>query len=80
MFTLKTKNVSEPVTLRNLPTLRQAFVVASGLIVAGYVLAALVHPAFIYLPLLPAGGLFFSGLTGFCPMVYFLQKLPWNKG
>lgn len=79
MFTLKTKNITESVTLKNLPTLRQAFVVAAITIIAAFVLAKLVHPDFIYLALLPAFGLLFSGLSGFCPMVALLQLLPWNK-
>lgn len=78
MFMLRTKAHTEPITLRQLPTLRQAFVVAALIIAAGYVLAELVHPGFIYLPLLVAGGLFFSGTVGICPMVYFLQLLPGN--
>ena len=79
MFTLHTKNLTEAVELKNLPTLRQAFVVASTLIILGYVLAAFVHPAFEWLPLLVAAGLMFSGLTGVCPMVLILQKMPWNR-
>lgn len=79
MFTLKTKSLSEPVSLTNLPTLRQAFVVASSIIILGYVLAYFIHPNFVFLPLLVAGGLMFSGLSGFCPMVFFLQLLPWNR-
>lgn len=79
MFTLHTKNLQEPVTLRNLPTLRQTFVVAAILILLGYVLATVVHPDFIFLPLLIAGGLLFSGLTGICPMVFIVQAMPWNS-
>ncbi|MCA9354345.1 MAG: DUF2892 domain-containing protein [Candidatus Kaiserbacteria bacterium] len=79
MTHLHTKGINEKVKLCNLPTLRQAFVVASSIIVLGYVLEYFVHPAFHWLPLLVAGGLMFSGTVGFCPMVYFLQKLPWNK-
>lgn len=79
MFELHTKNVLEPVTLKQLPTLRQTFIVASILIILGYVLAAIVDERFIYLPLLVAGGLMFSGMTGICPMVYIVQKMPWNK-
>ncbi len=79
MFELRTKNVSEPVTLKQLPTLRQAFVTAALIIIAGYVLTYYVHENFIYLPLLVAGGLLFSGVVGVCPMVHMLQKMPWNK-
>ncbi len=79
MFTLKTKGLTEPVTLKNLPTVRQAFVVASGIIVASYLLEYFVHPAFDWLPLLVAGGLMVASLSGFCPMVYFLQKFQGDK-
>ena len=79
MFTLHTKNISEDITLRQLPTLRQSFIVASTLIIIGIILSVTVHQGFIALPLLVAGGLLFSGIVGFCPMAYFLQLLPWNK-
>lgn len=79
MLTLKTKNLTEEVTLKNLPTLRQAFIVASLIIILAFVLAKLVHPGFVYLALLPAFGLMFSGLVAFCPMILFLQMLPGNK-
>lgn len=79
MLNLKTKGLNESVTLNNLPTIRQAFVVASAIIIAAFVLAKVVDPSFIYLALLPAFGLMLSGVTGFCPMVLILQKLPWNK-
>lgn len=79
MFTLITKNLTEAVTLKNLPTLRQAFAVAASIIIAGYILEYTVHPLFHWLPLLVAGGLLFSAVFGFCPLVYFLQKLPGNK-
>jgi hypothetical protein len=76
---LFTKNLHEEVSLKNLPTLRQAFIVASCLIGLGYLLEYYVHHIFGWLPLLVAGGLMFSGLVGICPMVIFLQKMPWNK-
>jgi hypothetical protein len=79
MFNLHTKNISEKVTLRDLPTLRQAFVVASLLIIIGTTLALTVNIYFIILTFLVAGGLMFSGLSGVCPMVLILQAMPWNK-
>jgi len=78
-FKLKTKNLSEDVTLKNLPTLRQAFVAAALMIIAALLLAKVAHPDWIYLALLPAFGLLFSGLSGFCPLVFMLQSLPGNK-
>ena len=79
MFTLKTKGITETVTLKNLPTLRQTFVIAALIIIAGYLLEHFVHPVFHWLPLLVAGGLLFSGLSGVCPMVHIVQAMPWNK-
>lgn len=79
MFTLRTNGLSESVSLRNLPTIRQAFVVASVIIVLAFVLARFAHPDFIFLALLPAFGLFLSGTVGFCPLVYILQLLPGNR-
>lgn len=79
MSTLHTKGITEEVKLCNLPTLRQTFVVASLIIISGYILGYFVHPGFMVLPLLVAGGLMFSGIVGSCPMVNILQKIPWNK-
>lgn len=74
MYTLKTKGLTETVTLKNLPSLRIAFVVASLLIMVSYLFEGK-YPILHWLPLLPALGLMFAGLSGFCPMVYFVQKL-----
>lgn len=79
MFNLFTKNLSAEVSLKNLPTLRQAFVAASLIIITAFVLARVVHPDWIYLALLPAFGLMFSGLVGVCPMIMIMQAMPWNK-
>jgi len=79
MSKLHTKDINEEVRLCNLPTLRQTFVVASSIIIVGYLLEYFVDPVFHWLPLLVAGGLMFSGLTGFCPMVHIVQAMPWNK-
>ena len=79
MSVLYTKGLKEEVRLGDLPTLRQAFFIASILIIAGYLLEYYVNPLFHWLPLLVAGGLMVSAIFGFCPMVYFLQKLPFNK-
>jgi hypothetical protein len=78
MFTLHTKGLKETVTLKNLPTLRQTFIVGSLVIIAGYVLAPY-FPILKWLPLLPAIGLMISGVFGFCPMVQILQAMPWNR-
>lgn len=79
MSTLHTKGITGEVKLCNLPTMRQTFVVASLIIILGYILGYFVHPGFMVLPLMVAGGLMFSGVVGFCPMVHIVQKMPWNK-
>ena len=78
LFDLTTKNNGR-VQLDQIPVLRQAFVVAGTLVMLGMLLAYIVHPYFLALPILVGGGLLFSGLVGICPMVAFLNMLPWNK-
>ncbi len=65
--------------LKGMHALRQAFFVASTLIIMGLVGAYFVHAYFLALPALVAGGLMFSSLVGWCPMIFFLEKAPWNK-
>ncbi len=79
MFKLHTKGLTEEVTLKNLPTIRQAFVIASLIIIIGFTLAHTVNENFRILVLLVAAGLMFAGLTGICPMIIILQKMPWSK-
>lgn len=79
MSILHTKGITEEVKLCNLPTLRQSFVAASSIIILGYILGYFIHPGFMVLPLIVAGGLMLSGVTSNCPMVNILQKMPWNK-
>lgn len=78
MFTLKTKGLTETVTLKDLPTLRQTFFVGSVVIILGYLLED-IYPIAHWLPLLPAIGLMISALFGACPMAFIIQKMPWNK-
>lgn len=79
MFELTVRGKVEKVALRDIPVLRQAFVVAGFLILSGLVLGLLLHPGFLALPLLVSGGLIFSGLAGWCPMAVILSMLPWNR-
>ncbi len=73
------KGSEEGVLLENIPVLRQAFVVASLLIIVGVVCGYYISAWFLLLPLLVSGGLLFSGLVGWCPMALILQAMPWNK-
>ncbi len=70
---------SNNTALRGMRALRQAFFAASVLIIIGLVGAYFVHAYFLALPALVAGGLMFSALVGWCPMIFFLEKAPWNK-
>ena len=79
MFELHTKNIKEKVTLSQLPSLRQSFIAASTLIAVGVGLGHYVHSGYLFIALLVAGGLMFSGIVGFCPMALIVQKMPWNK-
>ena len=74
MSTLQTTGLSEPVSLKNLPALRKAFLVGGLVIIFSFVLAFFVTPVFIFFALLPGFGLMVAGLTGWCPMERLLQK------
>lgn len=74
MSTLQTEGLNEPVTLKNLPALRKAFLVGGLVIIFSFVLAFFVLPLFIFFALLPGIGLVVAGLTGWCPMERLLQK------
>lgn len=62
-----------------LPIMRQVQIGAGGLVLAGVLLGALVHPAFIWLAGFVGAGLLFAGLSGFCGMALLLQRMPWNR-
>ena len=79
MFELKVKGQEAKVLLKNIPVLRQAFVLAGILIIVGTILGITIHQYFLALPLLVSGGLMFSGLVGWCPMAVMLGKLSCNK-
>lgn len=60
------------------PILRQMQIVASMMVFAAFLGAHFIAPGFIYLALMVGFGLALAGFTGFCPMVFLLQKMPWN--
>lgn len=62
-----------------LPIMRQVFIVAGSLVLAGYILSLIMHPFFILMSVFVGVGLLFSGLSGWCGMSYLLAKMPWNK-
>lgn len=62
-----------------LDVMRQVQMIAGFIVVLGVILAASVHPAFIWLSGLIGAGLFFAGASGWCGMAKFLSLMPWNR-
>jgi rhodanese-related sulfurtransferase len=58
---------------------RQVRIVAGTVAGAGGLLAALVHPAFGFVPAFVGGGLAFAGVTDTCGMAMVLARLPYNR-
>jgi rhodanese-related sulfurtransferase len=58
---------------------RQVRVTAGLLVVIGIALAAMVHPAFVWLAAFVGLGLTFAGATDICAMGMLLAKMPWNR-
>ena len=79
LFELSISNSQETVSIRQLPVLRQAFVFAGTVVLAGVLLSIFVHQYFLVLPLFVSGGLLFSGLSGYCPLIAILHLLPGNR-
>jgi len=61
------------------PLMRQVQIAASSMIFIAFILSKFLSPEFIYIALFVGFGLALAGYTGICPMVYILQKMPWNN-
>lgn len=66
-------------TKQPMEIMRQVQIAAGGLVLAGLLLGALLHPAFFAVSAFAGAGLVFSGVTGFCGMARFLGLMPWNR-
>lgn len=62
-----------------IPIFRQVLMVASTMLIAGFMLALFVNPSFLYLSYFVGVGLAVAGFTGICPMMAVLKMMPWNK-
>ena len=62
-----------------MPLMRQVQTVAGACILTGSLLAVMLHPAWVYLPMFFGTGLLFAGLSGWCGMGLLLAKMPWNQ-
>lgn len=78
---LKWKNENKPIRGKGsvFPIMRQVQIVASSLIFLAFLGQAFIAPSFIYLALFVGGGLAVAGWSGLCPMIFILQKMPWNN-
>lgn len=61
------------------PIMRQVQIVASSMIFFAFLGSKFIAHDFVYLALFVGFGLALAGYTGFCPMVFILQKMPWNN-
>jgi rhodanese-related sulfurtransferase len=77
----KWKSEGKPVKGKGatLPVLRQMQIIASLMIITAFIGAQFIAPGMIYLALFVGFGLALAGFSGFCPMVFLLQKMPWNN-
>ena len=62
-----------------IPLDRQMRIFAGLLIFAGSLLALVVNPAFVWVPLFMGCGLMFAGISGLCPMSNVIARMPWNR-
>lgn len=62
-----------------IPMQRQVMIAAGGLVVIGSLMAMLVAPGWVWLPLFVGSGLTFAGISGFCGMAHVLAMMPWNR-
>ena len=66
-------------TRKCLPLMRQVQLVIGLCVFTGSLLAVLVDPRWVYLPMFFGAGLIFAGSTGFCGLALLLAKMPWNQ-
>jgi rhodanese-related sulfurtransferase len=64
---------------RVIPLMRQVQIVVGAVNLIAAILALVVDPLFVLLPLVTGAGLLFAGLTGICGLALFLAKMPWNR-
>jgi len=64
---------------KTLPLMRQVQIGAGSFILIGFLLAWLLHPLWLGLPLFVGAGLLFAGVSGFCGMALILARMPWNQ-
>ena len=62
-----------------LPLNRQMQCIIGTFPLVGSILAMTFDPRFVWLPMFMGAGLIFAGLTGLCPMMNVVARMPWNR-
>ena len=66
-------------TVKTISLERQVRIAAGSLVLLGFLLSLVLHPAFIFLSVFVGAGLVFAGITDWCGMGLLLAKAPWNR-
>lgn len=62
-----------------LPLNRQMQCIIGTFTFVGSVLAMTFDPRFVWLPMFMGAGLIFAGVSGLCPMMNLVSRMPWNR-
>lgn len=74
-----TNNSNEKINL-GFSILRQTHLIACCMLIFSVLGSIYINPVLINLVFLVCFGLFSSAIFNFCPMMFFLKFMPWNKG
>lgn len=58
---------------------QQVRIAAGGMVFAGTLVGAFVHPALLVIPAFVGAGLVYAGVTDSCPMAMLIARMPWNQ-
>lgn len=62
-----------------LPLNRQMQCIIGSFTLIGSALALTLDPRFVWVPMFMGAGLVFAGVTGLCPMMNVVARMPWNR-
>ncbi len=58
---------------------QQVRIAAGGMVFAGTLVGAFVHPILLAIPAFVGAGLVYAGVTDSCPMAMLIARMPWNQ-
>ena len=64
---------------RVMPLMRQVQITIGLCVLTTSLLAAMVDPRWVYVPMFFGAGMIFAGATGFCGLAMILARMPWNR-